>query len=62
MTFQEDGLFQSTEELVVGDGIFDSAKIELRAGADDELRLVGILDGDGQSQKIATVIEGSQAQ
>lgn len=59
VSFQEDGLFQGAEELLIGHRIFHGAEIELCAGADEELRLIAVTDGDGQSHEVAAVVEGT---
>ena len=44
VAFQEDCLFQCTEELLVGNRVLDGVKIELSAGSHDELRVVAVAD------------------
>lgn len=55
--FQEDGLLQRAEELLVGRRVLDGPKIKLSAGPYDELRGVARTDGDCQADKITAVSE-----
>lgn len=59
VAFQEHRLLQGAEEPLVGQGIFDGAKIGLSAGSHDELRVVAVADGDGHSHEVAAVVEGA---
>ena len=57
MAFQEDSLFQRSEELLVGNRVLDGTKVKLSAGSHDELRIIAFTDGDREADQIAAVIE-----
>ncbi len=59
VAFQEHRLFQGTEELPVGHGVFDGAKVKLGIDPDAELRVITIADGHGYSHQVAAVIKGA---